>query len=123
MPAVTGTGAAAPVYFWSIAPGAAIAVSGTNLVSAALGSISSAGFSLPGFTIGSAGTLSPTLSAGADALLRALGGDPGNVAAGLTTVLTIPLTVTVTYRGASGVLPVRSATFATSVAYTFTGTA
>jgi hypothetical protein len=35
--------------------------------------------------------------------------------------LEIPLTVTVTYRGASGVLPVRSATFTATVTYTFTG--
>jgi hypothetical protein len=108
---LTGT----PVYSWSI--GDAIAVSGTNPANGA-GPISAAGF-----TIGSAGTLSPTLSAGPDVLLGALGGDPANVADGLTTVLTIPLAVTVTYRGASGVLPVRSATFATSVTYAFTGAA
>jgi hypothetical protein len=117
MPALTGTGAAAPVYSWSIPSGEVIAVSGTNGNNVA-GPISSAGF-----TIGSAGTLSPALSATAGALLRALGGDPLNVADGETTILEIPLTVTVTYRGASGVLPARTATFATSVTYAFTGAA
>jgi hypothetical protein len=118
MPAATGTGAAAPVYSWSI--GDAIAVSGTNPNNVA-GPISSAGFSIDPASAGSPD--SPTLSATAGALLGALGGDPANVADGLTTVLTIPLAVTVPYRGKSGVLPVRSATFTASVTYAFTGAA
>jgi hypothetical protein len=105
------------VYSWSIPSGEVIAVSGTNGNNVA-GPISSAGFS-----IGSAGTLSPTLSATADALLRALGGDAANVADGLTTILEIPLAVAVTYRGKGGALamPARSATFTATVTYTFTG--
>jgi hypothetical protein len=104
-------------YSWAVTPGAAgLAVSGTSTTK------SPGPLPISAAVLGGANTLAPTLSISAADLRIAIGGDSVTEAEdGATLIITIPLTLTLTYRGTQGNLAPRTTTLSTTVAYQFTG--